>query len=492
MEPTSKAVKIHVPHDFEVPLFYTTASLTHRGLALRLGAEAVSILQKKALDTVRQETHAEAVKQATQEFESMLETQEKETATLTAKLKAQIAKADEAYRAAQMRIDALEAEASRTRTIAHKEARESFAEILAVKDAQIQQLQSTLEKQLDTVTSKVEGLQSSMTKTFASSKDKGNYGEALVEGWLKRAFDCDVYQVAKDRETADIRLTRPGVGGAAGSSYFWEIKNYTRMVTTEEVIKFRRDLALHPDVRGGVMVSLRQGIVGRSRGGDIDVEFLEDGRFILYLSNFMAREDPVFYLQTLRPFFDTVEAMTKPVKEEAEAVRILEAKAALITNLLRSHSAGVTKHKNSLVGHRKRMDSMFAEFQAYILEAEAQLATLLRIAVGGDAATTSVQAEVNTLLSPFVFRKESLADCVDDKVRDFVKWLLGATESREGTQVEIKDLLERAKAAGFTEKFVRGLREELFQETAWAKGARHVLGLRWIPSPPEGSATGGN
>jgi hypothetical protein len=60
-----------------------------------------------------------------------------------------------------------------------------------------------------------------------------------------------------------------------------------------------------------------------------------------------------------------------------------------------------------------------------------------------------------------------------------VKWLLVQAEAREGVQVEIKELLERAKVAGYSEKFVRGLREEMFQETAWAKGARYLLGLRW-------------
>jgi hypothetical protein len=267
-------------------------------------------------------------------------------------------------------------------------------------------------------------------------------------------------------------MTRPG------GAYFWEIKNYTRMVSTEEVNKFRRDLRLHPDVRGGVLVSLRQGIVGKSRGGDIDVEFLEDGRFILFMSNFMSQEDPVFYLQTLRPFFETIEAMAKPMKEEVEAIRTLEMKASLMTNLLRAHALSITKHKNALVGHRKRTDAMFAEFSSYILETEAQLQTVLRVAMGGDTETETVLAETETYLSSVVFVKERLSDCADDRVREFVKWLLTVVEVREGTQIEIKDILEKARKEGYSEKFVRGLREELFQETAWVKGSRFVMGMR--------------
>ena len=251
------------------------------------------------------------------------------------------------------------------------------------------------------------------------------------------------------------------------------------MVTKEEVEKLRRDLRLHPDVRGGILVSLRMGIVGKNRGGDIDVEFLEDGRFILYIGQFMSHDDPIFYLQTLRPFFEMVEATAKPVKGDTEAVRALEMKAAIITNLLRSHATSVTKHRNALVGHKRRTDTMFAEFQGYIMEAEAQLNTILRVAMGGEETAAEHEAEAAKTL-PSLFRRKTVAEYADDRTRDFIKWLLTQVESLEGSQIELKDLVERASKASFSEKFVRGTREDVFEESAWIKGARYITGLRWI------------
>ena len=391
------------------------------------------------------------------------------------KLRQEKLRAEEAMRASQLRSEALEASASSLRLQIQKEVRESVHELLLSKDEQIARLQQTLDKSMEGVGKRVESLQQSITKTFASSKEKGSLGETLMEGYLKRAYDCDIQVVSKGSETADIRMTR-----STSAAYFWEIKNYTRMVSTEEVNKFRRDLRLHPDVLGGVLVSLRQGIVGKSRGGDIDLEFLEDGRFILYISQFMGHDDPVFYLQTLRPLFDTIEAMAKPVKEEAEAIRVLEMKAALMTNLLRSHALSITKHKNSLVGHKKRTDAMFAEFSSYVLEAEAQLQTVLRVAMGGDSETSEVLTESETHLPCIVFVKERLSDFVDDKIREFVKWLLTTVEVREGTQIEIKDVIELGKKKGYSEKWIRGLREDVFQESAWSKGSRFIQGLRQV------------
>jgi hypothetical protein len=92
-----------------------------------------------------------------------------------------------------------------------------------------------------------------------------------------------------------------------------------------------------------------------------------------------------------------------------------------------------------------------------------------------------VTAAEGTELPTVVFRKERLSLFSDERTREFIGWLLGATEVQASAHIEIKDLLERAKAAAgrFSEKFVRGLREEVFQEMAWGKGARTVFGLAW-------------
>ena len=461
----NRLIHIDVPNDFQIPPFFTDPETTPHdsALALKLGADAVLHLHKRSMDAVRQETHADAIASATAEFEAQLKAS-------TTRLNTDKGKAEEALRAANQRVEAMEAAAAGLRTSIRNELKDQFAEMLAGKDAQISTLQKTLEKQMDTVSVKVDGLQNSLTKTFSSSKEKGTFGEIFMEGLLKKAYDCDIVVVAKEAQTADIRMTR------GTTPYFWESKNYTRMVSSEEVEKFRRDMRLHPDVVGGCLVSLRTGIVGKSRGGDIDVEFLEDGRFILFISNLLARDDPVFYLQTMRPLFEAVEVMARPVKEEAVAVRILEAKGQLITNLLRTHSICITKHKNSLVGHRRRMDTMFSEFQGYILESEAQIQTLLRVAMGDNV--EQIQTELDTGLEVSVFKKERLTDC-DDRQKEFVKWLLTVAIIESGAQLELKDLIEKAKPA-FSERAVRGFRDDLFQESAWPKGARFICGLRFI------------
>ena len=453
---------MEVVADYNIPPLYLTADVKTVSMALTLGAEAYESLQERATAVARSETEADIVKAVEAEAQQQVR-----------RIRQEKVRAEEACAAATARLEAMELAASGLRAQIQREIREDVQALITAKDEQIVHLQQTLAKQMEAVTGRMDTLQSSITKTFTSSKEKGTFGEFFVEGFLKKAYDCSVQTVSKDAQTADIRMLR-----APDQEYFWEVKNYTRMVSSEEVEKFRRDMRLHPNIRGGFLVSLRTGIVGKTRGGDIDIEFLEDGRFMLFLTNLLAREDVVFYLQTLRPFFQVVESFSRPAASESDTVRALELKTNLITNLLRTHASSVGKHRNSLMSHKKRTDAMFAEFQSYILESESHLETLLRVALGDEEHSEDVAKETETYLPSTVFQKYCLADC-EGRTKAFVSWLIGCTEAREGKQIEIKEVLEKAKGVGFSEKFVRELREEIFQPVAWAKGSRYLMGLMW-------------
>jgi len=468
-----KSLTIHVPDSYELPSFFTKATPEERALALTIGAESFQLISKKARDDLESKTYKDIYTKLLDEHKLHIEELQASATVELKRLQGEKGKHEEALRAASLRIQAMETSAQDIRTQAQRDAKELSQERIKDKEEQITRLQGMLEKQMETMTARVEGLQNSITRTFSSSKEKGSFGEWWLEGFIKKAFDCSVEVISKDAQTADIRMTRD-----ASNIYFWEVKNYTRMVSAEEIEKLKRDLRLHPEIRGGILVSLRTGIVGKSRGGEIDMEFMEDGRAILYLSNLMSREDVVFYLQSLRPYFETLETLSKPAKDDSETVRLLNSKAALVTNLLRSHAQNVTKHRNSIVTHKKRIDSMFSEFQAYIMEAEMQLQSLLKLAVGSDDDQTTIQGEVDTHLPVTVFTKESLSDC-DEKMKTFMKWLLSVATVTPGVQIEIKDLIERGKKAEFSEKYIRSAREEVFQDAAWTKGSRYILGLTW-------------
>jgi hypothetical protein len=457
-------VTLQIPDSYPVPPFFLTAKPDEVALALELGASAVRHMETKAIETVRRQTHSDITDSYENRIKKLQKEYESERDDLVAEL------------------ERMGKDGAKRREAARAEMRESMRELIEAKESQIRSLEATLQG----LGGKFDSLQTSLTRTFTSSKEKGTLGEIIVEGMLKKAFDCDVEVVSKEAQTADIRMHRTAV-----DVYLWEVKNYTRMVTKEEVEKFRRDLRLHPEIRGGVLVSLRTGIVGKTRGGDIDVEFLEDGRAILFLSNLLSRDDAVFYLQTLRPFFQFVERTAhqarascevekNSVKKESDSEEQLKQKALLVGNLIRNHSGNVVKHRNSLATHKKRTDAMFVEFQSYLMEAETQINTVLRlvIAEASDEAALAVAAATELPLNVFV--KSCLTDFAE-REREFVAWFLSETELREGSAITVKSLLDRAveHKKSYNEKFVRGMRSVVFQEGVWPQGARTLHDVAW-------------
>jgi hypothetical protein len=177
-------------------------------------------------------------------------------------------------------------------------------------------------------------------------------------------------------------------------------------------------------------------------------------------------------------------------QHEEALIAALKAKALLITNLLKSHETIVAKHRNALVGHKKRIDTMFTEFQGYIVEAEAQLQALLRVAMGGEGDVEDVREDAELRLPQEIFCRATLMECGDKRTQEFLKWLLGACEVCEESQLEIRDLLEAArKEGGYGEKWIKALREDLFLERAWSKGSRVIYGLRWKAAGPTSSTS---
>jgi TolA-binding protein len=450
---------LQIPTNYKLPAFYTTATREDVALALELGANAATFLAAKTVETVRRQTHSDI----TEAYETRLKKMQKEFDAERDDLTVQ--------------LDRLEGESGKRREAARLEIRETMRELIEAKEAQIRSLEAAFQS----IGGKFDTLQTSLTRTFTSSKEKGTLGEIIVEGMLKKAFDCDIEVVSKEAQTADIRMHR-----TADDTYFWEVKNYTRMVTKDEAEKFRRDMRLHPGVRGGILVSLRTGIVGKMRGGDIDVEFMEDGRPILFLSNLLSRDDVVFYLQTLRPFFQCVErggaavggAAAVETTPDSETVEQYKQKSLLVGNLLRNHVANVVKHRNSLATHKKRIESMFTEFQSYLMEADTQINTVLQLVLGSD--TGGLLTAASTELPLDVFIKGCLTDFAE-REREFVSWFLAEATLQEGADVTIKELIERASQhkKSFTEKFVRGMRSTVFQEAAWSQGARTLHGVAW-------------
>jgi hypothetical protein len=460
----TKTIRIPVPADYVLPAFYAEATAAERAMALTFGAETCTQMGRRARDEVLSKSHAEAKKELEEAFTARLE---EERRALTTKL----AKAEEALRVARQRNEALEVEAAAVRAEAKKEAKEAMSDLLAAKEEQAAHLREELQRQREGLATQVAALSTSLTKTTNNSKKKGDVGEAIMEDLLKKAFDCVIEVVARQGHEADLMMVRPK------GSYLWEVKNYSYPVPKTELTKFYKDLEAKPDLKGGVFVSLMSPITGHARGGDIDLEFLEDGRFVVFLSRFMEREDPVFALQNLRPLFEVVEArVAAGVSVDAAE---LEGRAGVVKSILETHEESLRIHFNVIQTHKRRSDAMFQEFEALVARHDTNTKAALRVLLGGKSVQDAFQNEATMELASAVFVPSCVGAIQVEKNKLFVKWLLSETAVEEGAELKILELVARAKTAGYSENFVRGVKESLFTADAWPKSSKTIRGLRW-------------
>ena len=96
-----RQITLTIPKQFQIPPIYLESGEEQIALALTLGAEAVSYMNRQAATALQTDSQEQAVKEATREFE-------RTSAALQMRLK----KAEEAARASNLRLEAMEQEAS--------------------------------------------------------------------------------------------------------------------------------------------------------------------------------------------------------------------------------------------------------------------------------------------------------------------------------------------------------------------------------------------
>jgi hypothetical protein len=126
---------------------------------------------------------------------------------------------------------------------------------------------------------------------------------------------------------------------------------------------------------------------------------------------------------------------------------------------------------------------MFQEFEALVARHDTNTKAALRVLLGGRAVQDEIQNEAAMELASAVFVPSCVGAIQVEKNRMFVKWLLKETVVEESSEIRITDLVGRAKVAGYSENFVRGVKEALFTADAWPKSSKTIRGLRFADSP---------
>lgn len=448
-------ITLQVPVKFTLPDFYNHAPMEKVAMALRFGAEAVESLS----DSIAEGKHSEIAATLEKKFNRKLEQLEREKGLL-----------EQTCEQLHAKISVDSGLVSEMRHKVQEETRAFYKELLAEKDKQIASLREEIKQEVRGLQEKFQSVKESFTRN-QGSQEKGKSGEAKAESVIKMAFGSangfSLQSTGKEAREGDHIMTINTIKA------LWEIKNYTRMVNKDEVEKLHRDMRSNPDIQIAFMVSLQSGITAHVKSGDIDLEVLEDGRFIVYISNFNKQEEPVFYLQSLRPLLDIVEYLhTQTVHEEAVEIHQLKSKAKIVHKLLLIHRKTLAEVHNNAVQLKKKTDQMITEQLATIKQAEAECINAMKEILTEEDRDSSV---ADTVLNPQLYTKTSLLD-LNAKEKKLYEWLQKNCSEEEGAEVEAKQLVEKMGDL-FSEK-ERNAARSLLQESVWPKGGKKIKGFR--------------
>lgn len=134
-------------------------------------------------------------------------------------------------------------------------------------------IEAKISENLDRVKGSIEKLTESNNKSVL----KGSMGENFVAGVIKGNFpDYTLLDMSKVAEASDYHLVLP-----SGDIFMIEVKNYSNVIPTKEIVKFKRDMIKNGS-KIGIFISLNTGITGKKR---FDIETLNHKQKILYIPN---------------------------------------------------------------------------------------------------------------------------------------------------------------------------------------------------------------
>ena len=207
------------------------------------------------------------------------------------------------------------------------------------------------EKKIDDLRKKID----SINNVTDISTKKGQEGESWVYNELVRQFkSAQVQDCHTKGHKGDFTITEGDVKG------MFESKNYTNNVPKREIQKFKKDIEKNADLRYGVLISLKSGIVNHK---DFCLEFC-GGKPIVYLHD--VKKDPF----KIKVAYDICQLILKNIdcfditKEEMQQ-QLIE-KIKFITKRHKKMNNMLTNFTNNMKDELEEQWVDFKEFIEYI------------------------------------------------------------------------------------------------------------------------------
>jgi len=162
-------------------------------------------------------------------------------------------------------------------TAAQDAMRKSYEQAVILKEEALQHREAKISQ-------REEELQTTLQRG-ASSSYRGQDGETFFQTLAENKMKWKLTDTSKIPHSCDYSAVIHKI------NVFFEMKNYTSDIRTDEVTKFLRDMKEHPEVHIGIFISLHTRIMGKDREKPISIEWINDSQCAVYIQSFKELDE---------------------------------------------------------------------------------------------------------------------------------------------------------------------------------------------------------
>lgn len=162
-------------------------------------------------------------------------------------------------------------------TAAQDAMRKSYEQAISLKEEALQHREAK-------ISLREQELQTTLQRN-ASSSYRGQDGETYFQALAEEKMKWKLIDTSKIPHSCDYSATIHKL------NVFFEMKNYTSDIRTDEITKFLRDMKEHPEVHVGVFISLHTRIMGKDREKPISIEWINDSQCAVYIQSFKELDE---------------------------------------------------------------------------------------------------------------------------------------------------------------------------------------------------------
>jgi hypothetical protein len=251
--------------------------------------------------------------------------------------------------------------------------RKSYEQAIILKE-------EALQNREDKISQREQELQTTLQRS-ASSSYRGQDGETFFQTLAEEKMKWKLTDTSKIPHSCDYSAT------IHKTNVFFEMKNYTSDVRSDEVTKFLRDMKEHPEVHVGIFISLHTRITGKDRDKPISIEWINDSQCAVYIQSFKELDEThtlslIDQIIKLSSTYNKMIGSKGDVSEESMLQGRIDKARVYIEEYITETCSLVKRVTNDQKLHRQLVESSYSHTLAVLKTQSSAINTALEILTG--------------------------------------------------------------------------------------------------------------